>query len=195
MDILSDVNLVGNLKVSKSLDVSNGLSVGGYFSGCNGRFKNNVEFSCGVRVVGQLTVEGVGLSFGSDYSQFGGVVKFSKTNGVFFMRQSVSGRSTEIFHPTEVWINVPCGCESFLIHTYADIGASTVLTSDNFSEFVNNDQNLIHPLITAWSCGKKIDMDIEIVADCGSSSMRFNELIIGKINKQTQERNIFISLY
>lgn len=171
------------------------MNVSGYFFGGCGKFKDTFQFECGVCVGSHLIVNGSGMSFGGNYSYFGGEVKFTKTNGVSFKRQSVSGRSTEIFHPTEVWINVPCGCERFLIHTYADIGIDAVLTNNNFSEFVNNDQNLIHPLITAWSCGKKIDMDIEIVADCGSCSMIFNELIIGKINKQTQEKDIFISLY
>lgn len=134
-------------------------------------------------------IKGDNVYFGVDLNSY-----FSKNvsfNGpVKFKRTSVSKNSSEFFFQTEVSIDVPSGCQRFLIHELPRIWVNTDLDAS----FFENTDNLIHPLVTAWCGGKKIEMDLELDYSYCDGDDNFAELLIGSVNSSNTNRKIHVSL-
>lgn len=183
MDILSDVNVVGKLYAGS---FRAGRISGGFYKdhpiidvdNVDSETHNGVEFHNGQE------------SHKSD-EQHDGVVRYSSQ--VYFKRTGVctSGgveNYNQVLSPSENWITIPANCTKFLIKTY-DVCATYY--GDELS--LDDKHILIHPLVTAWSDGKTVGLDLEICAEVKDGV--FYEYLLGKVTSSSTDREMNIVVY
>ena len=178
MDILSDVNLVGNLKV-------NGFLNFGEDSLYHILLKNKPF----VRFVNDNTVfeNNVSVSRGT----FSSVNFYDLCYDVMFLKNpyiSVSDSTPNVYRhrivPEIHRISVPSGCTKFLIGNYH--------ISGNFEEHPYSDFNT-YPLVNAWSNGSKVELDLDIIQE-NVSTCGLDENIIGTVSACSSDRVINVTM-
>lgn len=184
MDILSDVNVVGKL-TTKTLTVS---------SSFYGGFVNKGDFT-GKPVV-EITNGGSGgeYHYGIEYhscreSHAG---EECHSHQVYFQRTGIYNLGgvygSQNLSPSENWITIPANCTKFLVKTYS---VCAIYNGDELN--VEDKHTLIHPLVTAWSDGKTVELDLEICAEIKDDW--FYEYLLGKVTSSSTDREMNIVVY
>ena len=195
MDILSDVSIKGDLSLSGNINVNNDFGFNYYSTklrliGCadhkyfdigigNSRYTriydNSVIFNQGFVEFPYQTRFGENATFKGDITYFPDFI-----NGIV-------GKITyhQIMAESDM-ITVPANCSKFQIKRVA-VETKTEFTDDTISRFYS------YPLVTAFNCGKKVELDLEISTD-GTAAKRFTEVVYGNVIPSTTDRDLFVTL-
>ena len=165
MDILSDVNLVGNLTVSKNLKAR-------YVCATNGISSDSINI-------------GYSTSIGSN-TYFGNSVTFM--DSIIWMRrglqESFSCVSSNIVN--EISVDVPSGCKRFVINSYL---------LENVTDSTGQSPSLIHPIVSAWCGVNKVEIDLELCfTNVNNSPSSLTEILIGNVVSCSSNRKLNITI-
>ena len=98
--------------------------------------------------------------------------------------------------PFEVPIDVPADCSRFHIIGYPMEFLTGSNYNGNYPTTDIPDSQAIHPLVTAWCGGKKIEMDLELcLGEKDGFGKITSEFVIGSVTPSSRDRSIRVILY
>lgn len=207
MDILSDVNVVGNLNIggnkgNVSIDGS-GINFNGsefislninnstFLKACSGN-GSNILFSSSACFNSLVTFCGLIYSNALYYNGYQVNFPILPTTTARFLGCNQSTISEFYMLPETFSVTVPSQCTKFELKRYYIFG--------KFRE--DNDDDLSYPLVTAFSGRKKVEMDIELgkANECyskissGHFANEFEEVVYGIISPCSNEMSLKVSM-
>ena len=188
MDILSDVNLVGNLNVSNNLSVSNNINGGKLSITHNGK----TSCICGENFcVGNVcanTIRTNAFYTSAVKMEYGRIPTY---HGNIFIDSSSDTYAYGIPMFPKTWkIHVPANCTVFVLGRHRIGFVESKINTDP----TNLDNYLIYPIVTAYFDKKKIEMDIELKSCYYEGTTEINTIVLGSVIGCSSERIMRVSM-